>query len=1366
MAAAAAFAANPNLAEAPHFATDTAALYGRASQVEAPKGADVIIVEDEESFVFDAEGGMVHSRYLLYKVLTQRGAETWGDISMGWEPWHEERPEMRARVITLDNIAHVLDAATFTDAPAKENQEHVFSDRRVMRAPLPAIAPGSLVEEELTSKQRPPFSAAGTSGRIYFGAFAPVEHARVVLDAPSSLPLRYRMELLTQLQPQRAEREGRVRTTFEAGPLEALEEAAPELPSDVSAYPNVAFSTGGSWRQIAEEYGRIVDRQIAGAELKPLAAKLIAGKKTREDRVSAILQYLDREVRYTGIEFGDAAIVPHSPNETLTHKYGDCKDKASVLVAMLRSVEIPAYVALLNAGDREDLAPDLPGMSMFDHAIVFVPGPPDLWIDATDDYARLGQVPVQDQDRLALIARAGTDALVRTPTTSSPDNALIEKREILLAENGPAHIIETSQPHGSDESSYRRSYADKESKEAREELTNYVKAEYLAEKLDRMDRSDPKDLSRQFELILESDRAKRGYTDLDVAVTAIRLEGLFERLPSDLRQKEKKEEPQSHAGDSSQKPKTRTADYELYAPFVTEWQYRIVPPTGFRPKPLPKNEKLSLGPAILTEEFAADQDGVVRATIRFDTVKRRLTVAEADTMRAEVEQLRGAEPILIYFEPVGQTLLADGKVREALQSYRDLIGLHPKEAVHHLQMAETLLTAGLGEAARAEAQTAVKLESNSALAEKTLASILEYDRVGRNLRPDSDYAGAEAAWRAAAKLDPADKAIVANLALLLEYNSWGLRYGPGAKLEEAIATYRSLTPDERADFGLQNNLAYALFYAGEFSEARKDAETLNPQPDALIVACEAALNGPQAGLAEARKRTGGEEPFRRVAEAAGRMLANLRKYPLAADLEEAGASGDNASETAAFAATYRKTQPHEQLALADDAAGTAMRFELLTDDPNLSLEKLLSVTSRNGGTGLATQEVLEALVKAEKGLLSRKARGGLFADIGLDISLTNAQPKVQGNDASGYKVTLWPSARYKSAVYVVKEEGKYRVLGTSRWYAGVGLEALDRVTAHDVAGARILLDWVREDHHLGGGDDPLAGAIFPRVWTKGQEGEAGTVKLAAAAILIHFKPTAARGIPVLEAALNSGPDEATQVSIKMGLVEGYEKLEEHAKAVTLTSALAAQYPQSSVAFVSQATVLRALGRFEEADGIANERLKRMPGDLDAMHVLVMNATGQEDYGKAQALTQKIVDAGQGEAEDLSNLAWYSLFTGTTGPSQLEHVLKASQLSKDNYGLLHTLGCVYAELGKTKEAREVLIQAMDLADLDEPDPNFWYAFGRIAEQYGEREVAMANYQRVTKPEEADQVPGSAYRLAQMRLQALRTAGQASVAGPKK
>jgi hypothetical protein len=81
------------------------------------------------------------------------------------------------------------------------------------------------------------------------------------------------------------------------------------------------------------------------------------------------------------------------------------------------------------------------------------------------------------------------------------------------------------------------------------------------------------------------------------------------------------------------------------------------------------------------------------------------------------------------------------------------------------------------------------------------------------------------------------------------------------------------------------------------------------------------------------------------------------------------------------------------------------------------------------------------------------------------------------------------------------------------------LEMLDRIKAGDLKGAKVLLDWLREDQHLAGGDDPLGGPIFPRFWTKGQAADARKMKLAAAAILVGTKPTVAQGVAILEEAL-------------------------------------------------------------------------------------------------------------------------------------------------------------------------------------------------------------------------------------------------------
>lgn len=1338
---------------APRFADDSKVLTTAAAAVTTPTGADAFVLDEEESYVFDAEGRNVHTQYAVYKVLTQRGAEGWADIGYSWEPWHQERPVIRARVITPDGAVHTLDPATISDAPAKEDESSIFSDRRVIRAPLPAVAPGSIIEEEEVTRETASFFGAGIVNRFYFGRSVPVNHSQLTLQAPTSLPLRYTLQLLPEMKPQRTEQNGQVQIIFEASALDAVESADDNLPSDVPAYPSITFSTANSWRDLADQYAKIVDDRIASSDIKSLVGGIVSGQKTPSDRAYAILQYLDANIRYTGVEFGDAAIVPNAPTETLKRKYGDCKDKATLMVAMLRAAGMPAYVALLSVGQRQDIVPNLPGMGMFDHAIVYVPGKPDIWIDATDEYARLGELPDIDHGRLALIAKAGTDALQKTPEQTPEDNLLVEQREFYLAENGPARVVETSRPEGSLESEFRSAYADKENKNTQRNLTDYMKAQYLAEKLDQVDRSNPTDLSHQFELRLESDKAKRGYTDLTNAVAAIRLEGLFGRLPGDLQRA--KDEDSANDNIFSKNKKLRTEDYQLPSPFITEWDYTIVPPAGFQPKPLPKDENLSVGPATLTEKFTADKNGTVHATLRFDSVKGRYTTVEADSLRAKVVELRDSEPVMIYFEPIAEALLNEGKPAEAFHEYRNLIAAQPKEAVHHLQIAQALLAAGMGEAARQEAQLAVKLEPTSALAEKTLGEVLEYDLVGRKMRPGSDLVGAQAALGAAMKLDPDDKTTVGDLAVLLEYNHEGVRYGPGANLKGAIATYHSLTPEKLAEIGLQNNLPFALMYAGAFAEAKKAALTLNPQPPGLMIACEAALNGAQAGIAEAHKRSSSDDDFKQHANVAGQILLNLRMYPEAAALLEAGASGDDSARVVALASMLRTAHHHEDLTFKNNPADAEVQFFLESTDPQVTLDKIKAMCSRNANVVLneTDPEEIENLLKAGKQLRTMFARTGTNADVTIDVMAQEFQPKVEGNDENGYRVIMQIVGSQKITGYVVKENGEYQVLDSSKDPNAIGLEILDRVAANKLDGARVLLDWIREEQHLEGGDDPFAGQPFPRFWTKGQQGDANQMKLAAAALLVQTRPTAAQGVAILEPALAAAKTDTEKTNVQLALLNGYAHEDNFEKMLAVARDLEKQHPESKSIFEEDSFALRMVDKSAEADALADAWTKQMPDDLEGLRQKSINALSRKDFDAAHALAVKVVDSGNADAGDLNQAAWYALFTDKIEPSDIQDAIRGAQMSQNSPSILHTLACLYAATGKTKEAYQLLMQAMDRENMEEPNPDFWFAFGRIAEQYGETQAARSDYAHVTKPKKMLELMGSSYQLAQDRLKAL-------------
>jgi tetratricopeptide (TPR) repeat protein len=392
------------------------------------------------------------------------------------------------------------------------------------------------------------------------------------------------------------------------------------------------------------------------------------------------------------------------------------------------------------------------------------------------------------------------------------------------------------------------------------------------------------------------------------------------------------------------------------------------------------------------------------------------------------------------------------------------------------------------------------------------------------------------------------------------------------------------------------------------------------------------------------------------------------------------------------------------------------------------------------------------------------ARQNLWASLGLDLTLSFGDLNGDGNDTNGYHETFQLPRGKKIATYVVKEGGQYKILAAASDPAAIGLEALDRIAGNDLDGTRALLDWLRGEMHLKATDDPFFDPPFHRLWEKGQDATAEQMRVAAASIMVDNRATARQGLAILEDARRNAVTEADKTNIDAALMAGYYLLDDYEKVEPVAARLAMQHPESASALSIAAKALRALGRFYEAQAIAEQRLKRLPGDRSATDVLFQNAIAQGDYQKAYDLAHQAVEAGSSDASDLNNLAWMSLYFDRPGGPDIESALKATGQIADNWGLLHTLGCLYAEVGKTKEAHDVLIQAMDLSDLVEPNSDFWYGFGRIAEQYGEREIALADYAKVTKPKDALDIPQSTYRLAQTRIKALQNQSSSTSPSP--
>ena len=570
------------------FAASPADLLAAGKAAGRPGDAQTVSLFEGVHYTLDAQGRQVWDLWRILQVHSDDAVRAHGILRVGFEPGFQDRPQIEARVITADGVVHRLDPSTLSVRGASDDADQEIDGGRDLVAPLPAVAPGAVIEEHVRITDREVLDPGGAYGRYLIGDRIPAQATRIELDAPVSLPLHYLVAGLPKVHPVVSTRGGRTHLIVTVGPRKAVDDLESNAPADLVQWPYFAFATGKSWQAVAKVYSKLVDRQIAGADLKAQVARAVAGATGRRARIDRILEKLSRRIRYTGIELGQGAIVPRRPAQTLARGFGDCKDKAALLVAWLRAAGIEAHVALLDTGDRHDVDPSLPALGVFDHAIVYVPGTPVLWIDPTDRERPAGSLPSGDSGRLALVAAPTTTGLLRIPAARAADNVFSDHREIDLPEHGWAKMTLKRTFTGRFAATYRSALAQGSEKRLHTHLEGFVKRRFQAKALDRLTHGPLDDLAAPVTVTLEMDRAGRGRSDgLRSAVAAVQDESLFDFLPDYL------------TGPADASAPERKTELILAEPYLAEIHYQNRPPGGDDPAPPAPGRRFPGGPHAL-----------------------------------------------------------------------------------------------------------------------------------------------------------------------------------------------------------------------------------------------------------------------------------------------------------------------------------------------------------------------------------------------------------------------------------------------------------------------------------------------------------------------------------------------------------------------------------------------------------------------------------------------------------------------------------------------------------------------------------------------------------------------------------------------
>ncbi len=435
---------------------DVPAWVRSASSSPIPKYSDetqAVLLYDETTIVVK-DAGEVHAIHRrVYRILHPGGRDRGVfDVSFGRD----------TKILNMK--AWSLPAGGGKEYEVKEKdavetqltEGELYSDtrRRILR--IPAAEPGATVAYEYEQRERPYI----LQGIWWFQYPDPVRQSRFVLQLPPGW--RYKAVWIhhDSVAPQE---DGNNQLHWDLADVSAVEQE-PEMPPAQSIQgrmvvnylpPSGATANSmDSWQDVGKWYaGLTTDRKLASQEIKQKVADLTANSKDTLSKLRALAGFVQKEIRYVAIEIGIGGYQPHSAESIFLNRYGDCKDKATLLASMLHEIGIDSFYVLVNTR-RGVIAPDYPPGLNFDHVILAIFLPADvqdtdllaimshprygrlLLFDPTSTLTPLGYLPSFEQANYGMLAGADGGELIRMPLLPASANRLGRAAHLTLSPNG------------------------------------------------------------------------------------------------------------------------------------------------------------------------------------------------------------------------------------------------------------------------------------------------------------------------------------------------------------------------------------------------------------------------------------------------------------------------------------------------------------------------------------------------------------------------------------------------------------------------------------------------------------------------------------------------------------------------------------------------------------------------------------------------------------------------------------------------------------------------------------------------------------------------------------------------------------------
>lgn len=424
--------------------------------------ADGVLVDDVIQVTYETNGTAVTWDDTAVKVLTEKGRQELQSLTFGYTRPYDTITVVRVLITKPDGREVEVDLAAQSQTMVDRSQMamNIFNPNdKTLQVNLPDLEPGDLVRYLYRHEQERARMAGVWCDFQVFESTMPIRRYRYEVSAPAARPLS--RTLMRDAHPGTVTSQTNVvgdriiyRWDLEKVPRYFEE---PGMPEPYGQVQRLVLSTVPDWPTVSRWYWNLSQPHLdaSSPELAARAAELVAGAATDREKVERLFRFVSQQIRYMGIttETDAPGYEPHDVRITFANRYGVCRDKAALLVAMLRAVGLAGFPVLIHNGPKKDPEVAAP---FFNHAIVAVREADGSYqlMDPTDENTS-DLLPAYLSDKSYLVASPEGDPLRTSPVAPATNNLVRIETEGTLDREGRLRFATRMVFEGINDNMYR-----------------------------------------------------------------------------------------------------------------------------------------------------------------------------------------------------------------------------------------------------------------------------------------------------------------------------------------------------------------------------------------------------------------------------------------------------------------------------------------------------------------------------------------------------------------------------------------------------------------------------------------------------------------------------------------------------------------------------------------------------------------------------------------------------------------------------------------------------------------------------------------------------------------------------------------------